>query len=140
MKKLYICTIITSFEKVCVLIIIFTKAGLHKSNLFWMGQYDPTLNLHIGRRTNPLLKGCVHYIFTSLFCVWERERERKRGRERERIIINSSTSPLHTHTTLTHTHTATHTQRLTIGPLSSLRWLVSLSVMSLRRLGLQFPS
>ena len=74
MKKLYICTIITSFEKDCVLIIIFTKAGLHKSNLFWMGQYDPTLNLHIGRRTNPLLK-VVSTTFLLVCFVSERERE-----------------------------------------------------------------
>ena len=40
-----------------VLIILFqlyaTKAGCFESNLFWVGQYDP--NLHIGRRTNPIL-------------------------------------------------------------------------------------
>ena len=68
------CTIITSFEKDCVLIIIFTKAGLYECNLFWVGQYDPTLNLHIGRRTNPLLK-VVSTTFLLVCFVSKRERE-----------------------------------------------------------------
>ena len=48
-------TIIDSFERVYVLVILFqlygSKTELFGSN-FWLGQYDP--NLHIGRRTNPI--------------------------------------------------------------------------------------
>ena len=48
MKKLYMHTIIGFFERVFGLIILFqlygSKAGLFESNLFWVGQYDPTPN------------------------------------------------------------------------------------------------
>ena len=58
MKKPYMPAIIGSSERDCVLIILFqlygSKAGLFDSTLFWVGQYDP-LNLHSGRRTNPIL-------------------------------------------------------------------------------------
>ena len=53
-------TIIGSFGRVCVLVILFqlygSEAGLFEGNLFWVGQYDsPPPNLHIGKRTNPIL-------------------------------------------------------------------------------------
>ena len=58
MKKLYMCTIIGSSGRECVLIILFqlygSKAGLFEGDLFWVGQYDLP-NLYIGRRTNPIL-------------------------------------------------------------------------------------
>ena len=59
MKKQYMCTVIIgSSGKVCALIILFQlygfKDGLFRDNLFWEGQYD-TPNLHIGRKTNPIL-------------------------------------------------------------------------------------
>ena len=59
MKKQYMCTIIIgSSERVCALIILFQlyafKDGLFRDNLFWERQYD-TPNLHIGRKTNPIL-------------------------------------------------------------------------------------
>ena len=56
MKKLYMCTIMGSSARDCVLIILFQlyacKTGLFEGNLFWMGQYypfpsSPSLNLHI---------------------------------------------------------------------------------------------
>ena len=31
------------------------KARLFESNLFWVGQHDPFLNLYIAKRTNPVL-------------------------------------------------------------------------------------
>ena len=44
LKKPYMCLIIGSSEKDCVLIILFqiygTKAGLFEGNLFKVGQYD----------------------------------------------------------------------------------------------------
>ena len=45
----------------CGLIALFqihgSKAGLFESNLFWVGKYvPPPKNLHIGRKTNPILK------------------------------------------------------------------------------------
>ena len=59
MKKPYMRTIIGSSGRDCVLIILFqfydSKARLFESNLFWVGQYDTKLNLHIGRRTNQIL-------------------------------------------------------------------------------------
>ena len=58
MKKLYVRTIIGSSGRDCVLIIVFqlygSKAGHFKGNLLWVHQYDP-YNLHIGRKTNPIL-------------------------------------------------------------------------------------
>ena len=57
MEKLYIHTIIGSSGSDCVLIILFQLYGsrLFEDDLFWVGQYDPIPNLHIGRRTNPIL-------------------------------------------------------------------------------------
>ena len=58
MKKPYVCIIIGSSGRDCVLIILFqlhgSKAGLFEGNLCWVGQYDYP-NLHIGRRTSPIL-------------------------------------------------------------------------------------
>ena len=58
MKKLYMCTIIGSVGRDCVLIIFFqlygSNAGTFEGNLFRVGQYNPP-NLHIGRRTSPIL-------------------------------------------------------------------------------------
>ena len=58
MKKLYMRTIIGYSGRDCVLIILFqlygSKTGPFQVNLFWLGKYDPP-NLHIGRRTNPIL-------------------------------------------------------------------------------------
>ena len=58
MKKLYMHTIIGSSGRDCVLIILLqlydSKAGLFENNLVWVGQYD-SVNLQIGRRTNPIL-------------------------------------------------------------------------------------
>ena len=57
MKTLYVCTIIGSSGRECVLIVSFqfhgSKAGHFESNLFWVGQYDH--HLPIGRKTNPIL-------------------------------------------------------------------------------------
>ena len=43
----------------CVLIILFqlygSNTGVFEGNLFWVGHYDRLCNLHIGRRTNPIL-------------------------------------------------------------------------------------
>ena len=59
MKKLYMCTIIGSSGRDCVLINLLevygSKAELFESTLLEVGQYDPPLNLHIERRTNPIL-------------------------------------------------------------------------------------
>ena len=45
MKKLYMCTVVASSGRECVLIILFqlydSKAGLFEGNLFWVAQYDP---------------------------------------------------------------------------------------------------
>ena len=52
-------TILGSSGKDCVLIILFqlygSRIGLFESDFFWVGQYDPHPNLHIGKRTNPIL-------------------------------------------------------------------------------------
>ena len=44
MKKQYMCTIVGSSGRDCILIILFqlygTKAGLFEDNLFWVIQYD----------------------------------------------------------------------------------------------------
>ena len=52
------CTIIGSIGRDCVLIIFFqlygSNAGTFEGNLFRVGQYNPP-NLHIGRRTSPIL-------------------------------------------------------------------------------------
>ena len=50
-------TIIGSFGRACVLVILFqlnsSKAGLFEGHLLWWVSLTP--NLHIGRRTNPML-------------------------------------------------------------------------------------
>ena len=47
MKKPYLCTIIGSYGRDCVLIILFelygSKTGFFEGNLFWVGHYDPLL-------------------------------------------------------------------------------------------------
>ena len=47
MKKPYLCTIIGSSGRDCVLIILFelygSKTGFFEGNLFWVGHYDPLL-------------------------------------------------------------------------------------------------
>ena len=49
--------ILGSSGRDCVLMILFqfygSKAGFFQGNLLWVGQYNP--NLHIGRKTNPVL-------------------------------------------------------------------------------------
>ena len=51
-------TIVGSSRRDCVIVILFqlygSKAGLFEGDLFWVGQYDPTPNLHIERRTNSI--------------------------------------------------------------------------------------
>ena len=58
MKKSYMCTVIGSRRREFVLIILFqlcgSKTGLFECNLFWLDQYD-AINLHIGRRTSPII-------------------------------------------------------------------------------------
>ena len=53
MKKPNMPTVTGSSGRDCVLIILFklygSRAGLFKSNLFWVGHYDTPLNLHIGK-------------------------------------------------------------------------------------------
>ena len=57
-KKLYMSSIIGSSGRDFVLIILFqfygSKDGLSESYLFWVGQCA-TRNLHIGKRTEPIL-------------------------------------------------------------------------------------
>ena len=62
MKEPYMHTIIGSTGRDSGLIILLqlygSKFGLFQSFLFWVCQYDPPpppLNLHIGRKTNPIL-------------------------------------------------------------------------------------
>ena len=50
MKKPFLRTIIASSGRECVLIILFQLYGSKAR----VGQYDP-LNLHIGRKINPML-------------------------------------------------------------------------------------
>ena len=49
--------LLQNYEKVCVLIIFFQLYGsrLFEDALFRVGLYDPIPNVHIGRRTNPVL-------------------------------------------------------------------------------------
>ena len=54
-------TIITSFRRDCVLIVLLSyfsfngsKVGLFEGNLFWVGQYDPA-NHNIKRGSNLIL-------------------------------------------------------------------------------------
>ena len=58
--RMYVNFIITGFSRRdCVLIILFhiygSEAGIFEGNLFWVGQYDPPLNLYIGKKTNQIL-------------------------------------------------------------------------------------
>ena len=60
MKEPHMHTIVGSTGRDSGLIILLqlygSKFGLFQSILFWVGQYDPPpLNLHIGRKTNPIL-------------------------------------------------------------------------------------
>ena len=58
MKKPYMRRVVGFFERDWVLIILLqlygSKAGLFDGGLLWVGQYE-SLNLHTGRRTNPVL-------------------------------------------------------------------------------------
>ena len=72
MKNLCIRTIIGSFRRDCVLIILLqlygSEAGLFESNLFYLsGLIWPTpLNLHIGRRTKVILIYLIIQLLTYI--------------------------------------------------------------------------